>query len=412
MSLGGELCHLDIVPPTTSGLPEDIPPPSSKPDWRSPNPVSTAEPGASPAHDVPVQRGQQKLGVQHEVAPLDVAPCLVSQCFASPRLPASLQLARLGGQLSFPLSGCQPRGSAELVPVRPPPFASQARQPLLLRPRPLSVGVCARIGPLQVLQGVGASEGAASSVIHPSHGHLEAPLVEEKGAWGMPLFCCTLHGVVTLAAGSGGRQLMRKSGLLAGLVLEKLLTSRTWQASRGLISEGPKGGDRCLTFLQISLVAPVDLLGGMVGQGGLPWHQHVDEHPPLLLIVLGPRCCFAFEQESCVTWKPAEYLVGSLDTSYAGEVLASSPALRDSWPERLCRPSQDEERGFSDGEWQGVRYFHCPPKRGLFVKLESCQPDQRFQCSRRTSEEHPELSKFPPPLGLPYSCCLSRELVP
>uniref|UniRef100_A0A8C3T563 ubiquitinyl hydrolase 1 n=1 Tax=Chelydra serpentina TaxID=8475 RepID=A0A8C3T563_CHESE len=40
----------------------------------------------------------------------------------------------------------------------------------------------------------------------------------------------------------------------------------------------------------------------------------------------------------------------------------------------------DEEKGVTDGEWLGTRYFHCPPKRGLFVKLQSCQPDMRFQC--------------------------------
>ncbi|KAJ6661517.1 hypothetical protein lerEdw1_014427 [Lerista edwardsae] len=60
--------------------------------------------------------------------------------------------------------------------------------------------------------------------------------------------------------------------------------------------------------------------------------------------------------------------------------------------QKMAGVELDEERGFSDGEWQGVRYFHCPPKRGLFVKLASCQPDRRFQCNRRTSEEHPEFS--------------------
>ncbi|KAL8181532.1 UNVERIFIED_CONTAM: hypothetical protein K2H54_005348 [Gekko kuhli] len=41
----------------------------------------------------------------------------------------------------------------------------------------------------------------------------------------------------------------------------------------------------------------------------------------------------------------------------------------------------DEEKGVCDGEWEGVRYFTCPPKRGLFVNLELCQPDMRFQCN-------------------------------
>lgn len=42
----------------------------------------------------------------------------------------------------------------------------------------------------------------------------------------------------------------------------------------------------------------------------------------------------------------------------------------------------DEDKGVTAGEWLGKYYFHCAPKRGLFVKLQSCQPDVRFQCSR------------------------------
>ncbi|XP_033921341.1 ubiquitin carboxyl-terminal hydrolase CYLD-like [Melopsittacus undulatus] len=41
----------------------------------------------------------------------------------------------------------------------------------------------------------------------------------------------------------------------------------------------------------------------------------------------------------------------------------------------------DEDKGISDGEWLGKYYFHCAPKRGLFVKLQCCQPDVRFQSS-------------------------------
>ncbi|XP_074745264.1 ubiquitin carboxyl-terminal hydrolase CYLD-like isoform X2 [Strix uralensis] len=41
----------------------------------------------------------------------------------------------------------------------------------------------------------------------------------------------------------------------------------------------------------------------------------------------------------------------------------------------------DEDKGVTAGEWLGKYYFHCAPKRGLFVKLQSCQPDVRFQCS-------------------------------
>ncbi|XP_042321038.1 ubiquitin carboxyl-terminal hydrolase CYLD-like [Sceloporus undulatus] len=54
----------------------------------------------------------------------------------------------------------------------------------------------------------------------------------------------------------------------------------------------------------------------------------------------------------------------------------------------------DEEKGVSDGEFEGVRYFLCPPKRGLFVKLESCQPDMRFQSKTQTSWEPTDLEKY------------------
>ncbi|XP_068094231.1 ubiquitin carboxyl-terminal hydrolase CYLD-like isoform X2 [Hyperolius riggenbachi] len=42
----------------------------------------------------------------------------------------------------------------------------------------------------------------------------------------------------------------------------------------------------------------------------------------------------------------------------------------------------EEEKGCTDGVWQGHRYFSCPPKRGIFVKLKACQPDTRFLSSR------------------------------
>lgn len=45
-----------------------------------------------------------------------------------------------------------------------------------------------------------------------------------------------------------------------------------------------------------------------------------------------------------------------------------------------------------DGTFRGERYFVCPPKRALFVKLTSCRPDSRFQSlspnhSERTPKE-------------------------
>ncbi|XP_048403973.1 ubiquitin carboxyl-terminal hydrolase CYLD isoform X2 [Stegostoma tigrinum] len=46
----------------------------------------------------------------------------------------------------------------------------------------------------------------------------------------------------------------------------------------------------------------------------------------------------------------------------------------------------DEDRGLSDGTWQGHQYFHCAAKRGIFVRVESCQPDIRFQSLLITPE--------------------------
>ncbi|XP_068445993.1 ubiquitin carboxyl-terminal hydrolase CYLD [Clinocottus analis] len=52
----------------------------------------------------------------------------------------------------------------------------------------------------------------------------------------------------------------------------------------------------------------------------------------------------------------------------------------------------DEEDGVSDGVFKKERYFDCPPKKALFVKLRSCRPDSRFQsasagCSERTLQQ-------------------------
>ncbi len=34
--------------------------------------------------------------------------------------------------------------------------------------------------------------------------------------------------------------------------------------------------------------------------------------------------------------------------------------------------------GCTDGTFKGIRYFMCPPKKALFVKLKCCRPDSRF----------------------------------
>ncbi|CAL8271281.1 unnamed protein product [Arctogadus glacialis] len=44
----------------------------------------------------------------------------------------------------------------------------------------------------------------------------------------------------------------------------------------------------------------------------------------------------------------------------------------------MCGLELEEPRGPSDGTFKGKRYFSCPPKKALFIKLESCRPDTRF----------------------------------
>ncbi|XP_056378867.1 ubiquitin carboxyl-terminal hydrolase CYLD-like [Hyla sarda] len=71
----------------------------------------------------------------------------------------------------------------------------------------------------------------------------------------------------------------------------------------------------------------------------------------------------------------------------------------------------EEDKGCTDGSWCGQRYFFCPPKRGIFVKLKACQPDTRFLSSRDGSpkslespkhsreDSHPLSGKVPPLQG-------------
>ncbi|KAI6075127.1 Ubiquitin carboxyl-terminal hydrolase CYLD-like protein [Aix galericulata] len=75
-------------------------------------------------------------------------------------------------------------------------------------------------------------------------------------------------------------------------------------------------------------------------------------------------------------------------------------------PQIKHKMAGDEDKGVTAGEWLGKYYFHCAPKRGLFVKLQSCQPDVRFQSSRGSDlnlvedSEHEALphapASFPP----------------
>ncbi|XP_051991226.1 ubiquitin carboxyl-terminal hydrolase CYLD-like isoform X1 [Xyrauchen texanus] len=39
---------------------------------------------------------------------------------------------------------------------------------------------------------------------------------------------------------------------------------------------------------------------------------------------------------------------------------------------------EEECVGCTDGTFKGIRYFMCPPKKALFVKLKCCRPDSRF----------------------------------
>ncbi|XP_028591858.2 ubiquitin carboxyl-terminal hydrolase CYLD-like [Podarcis muralis] len=71
--------------------------------------------------------------------------------------------------------------------------------------------------------------------------------------------------------------------------------------------------------------------------------------------------------------------------------------------QKMAGVELDEDKGVSDGELQGVRYFTCPPKRGLFVRLQSCQPDMRFQSISHTSPESTELSGLDAPAVLSNS---------
>ncbi|KTG42659.1 hypothetical protein cypCar_00008979 [Cyprinus carpio] len=44
---------------------------------------------------------------------------------------------------------------------------------------------------------------------------------------------------------------------------------------------------------------------------------------------------------------------------------------------------EDSSAGVTDGTYKGKRYFNCPPHCGLFVKLSSCRPDDRFSGAKK-----------------------------
>ncbi|XP_066522759.1 ubiquitin carboxyl-terminal hydrolase CYLD [Hoplias malabaricus] len=47
-------------------------------------------------------------------------------------------------------------------------------------------------------------------------------------------------------------------------------------------------------------------------------------------------------------------------------------------PDLMAGLELEEACAVSDGTFKDIRYFSCPQKRGLFVKLTSCRPDARF----------------------------------
>ncbi|XP_036417691.1 ubiquitin carboxyl-terminal hydrolase CYLD [Colossoma macropomum] len=47
-------------------------------------------------------------------------------------------------------------------------------------------------------------------------------------------------------------------------------------------------------------------------------------------------------------------------------------------PELMAGLELEEDCGVNDGTFKNHRFFTCPPKRGLFVKITSCRPDARF----------------------------------
>ncbi|XP_059197782.1 ubiquitin carboxyl-terminal hydrolase CYLD [Centropristis striata] len=49
------------------------------------------------------------------------------------------------------------------------------------------------------------------------------------------------------------------------------------------------------------------------------------------------------------------------------------------WEDAMAGLELEEDRGVSDGTFKNQRFFRCPPRRALFVKLKSCRPDARFQ---------------------------------
>ncbi|KAK2889242.1 hypothetical protein Q8A67_014617 [Cirrhinus molitorella] len=52
---------------------------------------------------------------------------------------------------------------------------------------------------------------------------------------------------------------------------------------------------------------------------------------------------------------------------------------------------EDSGSGVTDGIYKGKQYFKCPPYCGLFVKLSSCRPDDRFSGVKKQFNGHSDL---------------------
>lgn len=46
--------------------------------------------------------------------------------------------------------------------------------------------------------------------------------------------------------------------------------------------------------------------------------------------------------------------------------------------QNCCLFEDEEISGATDGTYQKMRYFNCPPNRGFFCKLSNLAPDSRF----------------------------------
>ncbi|XP_056606123.1 ubiquitin carboxyl-terminal hydrolase CYLD isoform X1 [Triplophysa dalaica] len=84
----------------------------------------------------------------------------------------------------------------------------------------------------------------------------------------------------------------------------------------------------------------------------------------------------------------AEITVGSLvKVIYNGPVygIIRWIGYMPDFPEKRAGLELENDCGVSDGTLNGERYFKCAPKCGLFVKLSSCKPDDRFSVSKETT---------------------------